>query len=60
VDGTNKYLLLDAVVADITTGVATWKAAAVDINAYPAAYYFLAWTTDQTEAANPITVHVHY
>ena len=52
--GTTKFLLKDAVVADITaTGTV---AGTVDLNAYPAAYYFLAWTADANESANTIAV----
>lgn len=52
--GAVKHLLLDAVVADITaTG---WVDAIVDLNAYPSAYYFLAWTADVDEDANTIDV----
>lgn len=56
--GTSKYLLKDAVVADIT---ATGEVAGqVDVNAYPAPFYFLAWTSDANESANTITVKVIY
>ena len=54
--GTVKYLLKDAVVADITD--ATTVAGLLDINAYPAPYYFLAWTADVNESANTLTVKV--
>ena len=54
--GTTKFLLKDAVVADITaTGTVAGQ---VDLNAYPAAYYFLAWTADADESANTIAVKV--
>ena len=54
--GTSKYLLLDAVVADITaTGIV---AGVVDLNAYPAPFYFVAWTSDQSESDNSIAVTV--
>lgn len=54
--GTVKYLLKDAVVADIAaTGTV---AGTIDIKAYPAPYYFLAWTADVDESANTITVGV--
>jgi len=54
--GTVKYLLKDAVVADITaTGTV---AGVIDIKAYPAPYYFLAWTADGDESANTIAVGV--
>lgn len=55
--GTTKTLLKDAVVADITaTGMVYGQ---IDLNAYPAAYYFLAWTSDADESANTIAVEVH-
>jgi hypothetical protein len=55
--GTSKALLKDAVVADIT---ATGEVAGVvDLNAYPAPYYFLGWTTDADEDANTIAVKVY-
>ena len=54
--GTSKYLLKDAIVADITaTG---WSFGQVDLNAYPAPYYFLAWTSDADESANTIATKV--
>jgi len=54
--GTNKFLLKDAIVADITaTG---WTAGQIDLNAYPANYYFIAWTSDINESANTIDVRV--
>jgi hypothetical protein len=55
-DGGTKFLLKDAVVADITaTGTV---AGLIDLNAYPAAFYYLAWTADVDESANTITVKV--
>ena len=47
--GTVKYILLDAVVADLTTGVAGYGT--VDLNAYPAPYYFISVLTDADESA---------
>lgn len=56
-DGATKVLLKDAVVADIT---ATGEVAGqVDLNAYPALYYFLGWTSDADESANTIAVKVY-
>lgn len=52
--GGTKYLLLDAVVADITTTAPGVKI--LDLNAYPAPYYYIAWTADADEDANTITV----
>lgn len=54
--GGTKFNLKDAVVADIT---ATGKVAGVvDLNAYPAPFYYLGWTSDANESANTITVEV--
>ena len=55
--GGTKFLLKDAVVADITATGA--NAGVVDINAYPASVYYLAWTADANESANTITVDVY-
>lgn len=55
--GGTKFLLKDAVVADITD--ATKAAGVIDINAYPAPFYYLAWTADADESANTITVDVY-
>ena len=54
--GGDKFLLLDAVVADVTTGVV--KGGVFDLNAYPAPYYYIAYTTDADEDANTITMTV--
>lgn len=54
--GTVKYLLKDAVVANITD--TTTAAGIVDLNAYPAPYYFVAWTADANESANTLAVKV--
>lgn len=54
--GGTKFLLADAIVADITaTGTV---AAVIDLNAYPAPYYYIGWTTDGNESANTIDVKV--
>lgn len=54
--GGTKFLLKDTIVADITaTGLVFGQ---VDLNAYPAPYYYLAWTTDVDESANTISVYV--
>lgn len=55
--GTTKYLLKDAIVADLTNS-AKVAAGVVDINAYPAPYYFIGWTADANEAANTITFDI--
>ena len=54
--GTTKFLLKDVIVADLTVTGAV--AGVVDLNAYPAGYYFLAWTSDVNESANTIDVKV--
>ena len=52
----SKYLLKDAIVADITaTGIV---AGIHDLNLYPAPYYFIAWTSDVDESANTIDLEV--
>jgi len=51
-----KFLLLDALVADITaTGNNPFI---LDLNAYPAPYYWIAWTSDADESANTIEVEL--
>lgn len=54
--GGTKYLLLGAVVADLTTSAAGVKI--LDLNAYPAPYYYVGWTADVDEKANTITVKI--
>jgi hypothetical protein len=54
--GGTKYLLLDAVVADITNGAD--KVAVVDINAYPMPYYYLRLIADADNKANTLTVKI--
>lgn len=56
--GGTKFLLKDAVVADLTVD-ATKVAGSIDINAYPAPYYYIAWTSDVDESANTIQVDVY-
>mgnify|MGYP001496358118 CR=1 FL=1 len=48
-DGAVKYLLLDAPVADLTTGVA--GVGIVDLNLYPAPFYFIGVLPDTDESA---------
>jgi hypothetical protein len=55
--GGTKFLLLDAVVADVTNA-AKVKFQAVDLNAYPAPYYYLGWTSDGDESANTVSAYV--
>lgn len=51
-------LLLDAVVADVTDGTA--KVAVVDLNAYPAPFYKIGWTSDADESANTVDVNLYF
>ena len=54
--GTEKYLLKDAIISDITaTG---WTLGRIDLNSYVAPYYFLAWLADTDEHLNTIEVKV--
>lgn len=53
-----KFLLKDAVVADVTNGVA--QGAVLDINAYPAPYYFIQYTADADESANTMTTSIFF
>ena len=55
--GTTKYLLKDAIVADLTADD-TVVCGNIDFNLYPSPYYFLAWTADVNESANTIAVSV--
>lgn len=55
--GTVKYQLLDAVVADVTNS-AKIKVGTVDLNDYPAPYYFIGWLADTNESANTVTVEI--
>lgn len=54
--GGTKYLLKDALVADITATGA--NAGVIDVKAYPAPYYYVAWTSDVDESANTIQVSI--
>ena len=51
--GGTKFLLKDALVADVTD--TTKAVGTININAYPAPYYYLAHTSDVDESANTIT-----
>ena len=55
--GGDKFTLLDAPVADLTAD-ATAVAGVIDINAYPAPFYYIGWTADVNESANTITVQI--
>lgn len=58
VSGGTKYLLKDALVADIT---ATGRVSAVvDLNQYPAPYYYIAHTSDVDESANTIDYFITF
>lgn len=50
----SKFLLKDTIVTDVTNGVV--QGGVIDLNAYPAPYYFVSWTADANESANTITV----
>lgn len=54
--GGTKFLLKDIIVADITD--TTKAVGTIDLNAYPAHYYYIAWTSDADESANTITVEI--
>lgn len=55
--GGTKFLLLDALVADLTVdGQAV--AGVIDVQAYPAPFYYVAWTADVNESANTIKVEI--
>lgn len=55
--GTTKYLLLDALVADITANGQV--VGIIDIQAYPAPYYFISVTGDNAETGNTLAIKVH-
>lgn len=57
--GGTKYLLLDAIIADITDATFT-IGTAVDLWAYPMPYYYIAHTVDQDEDANTISYHLTF
>lgn len=54
--GGTKFLLKDAIVADITDG--TLAVFTEDINALPAPFYYIGWTSDADESANTVTVSI--
>lgn len=56
--GGTKFLLKDTLVTDIAaTGTV---AALIDLNAYPAPFYYLSWLADANESANTIDVKVMF
>jgi len=57
--GGTKFLLLDAPVADLAAG-ALAKGGRIDLNAYPAPYYYIGWTTDADESGNTTTVSIAF
>lgn len=54
--GGDKFLLKDAIIADITDTTAT--GGVFDLNLYPAPYYYISFTTDADESANDMTFTV--
>lgn len=52
-----KFSLLDAPCADVTNAAKT-KAGVVDLNAYPAPYYYVGLLCDTNESANTMTVTI--
>jgi len=55
--GGTKYLLKDALVADLTVD-GEKVTGFIDVNQYPAPFYYVAWTADANESANSITLEV--
>jgi hypothetical protein len=55
--GGTKFQLLDAVVGDLSSAKTT-SFNCIDLNAYPAPYYYIGWTTDANESANTISAYV--
>ncbi len=59
--GGTKFTLLDAPIADFTTSSSSvTNAGVVDLNAYPAPYYYLGHTVDADEDANTISYYAIY
>jgi hypothetical protein len=57
--GTDKYLLVDAPVADLAKSGSVYdQAGVIDLKAYTAPYYFIGWTSDADEHLNTITVTI--
>lgn len=54
-EGGTKFLLVDTIIADMTA-VGT-SAGVVDLNAYPAPYYYVSVTTDNTETGT-LDLHI--
>jgi len=54
--GGSKFLLLDALVADITD--TTMVAGVIDIQAYPASFYWISVTGDNAEVGNTLTIKI--
>jgi hypothetical protein len=55
--GGTKFLLKSNLVTALATG-ALAKGAVIDMKAYPASFYYVAWTTDANNSANKISVSV--
>jgi len=58
VTGGTKFALKTTLVANLTTGAVLNAGGVVDLNAYPAAYYYVGLTTDADDAANDATVSI--
>jgi hypothetical protein len=59
VSGGSKFLLVDAPMADLTGAGVLTTMASLDINLYPARYYYFSVLTDTgSEAANTLTITV--
>ena len=55
--GAVKFSLLDAVVADLTATGWVWSVP-IDLNAYPAPYYYIGFLSDVDEVANTVAVRL--
>ena len=53
-----KFLLKDAIVADILTGVTTRVAGVLDMQAYPASFYWIRVITDADESGNTLDINI--
>jgi len=55
--GGTKFLLLDAPIADLTNAAKS-AGGSVNIEAYPAPYYFIGMLADANESSNTVTLNV--
>jgi len=55
--GGTKFLLKDALVADLTVD-GEKVAGYIDVNVYPAPFYYVSWTADVNESANTIELEI--